>query len=86
MNTHATERRYPAAQPSNLQHIDLTRRLPSLKASLTPDTDHPAARLRTHPVPIPPPQPPSSFLPALLTALLILAAIATLILAHFPEP
>jgi hypothetical protein len=84
MNTHATERRYPAAQRNEHQHIDLTRRLPSLKSSLTPDTDHPAARLRTQPIPIPQ-QPPSNFLPALLTTLLLLAAIAALILAHFPS-
>ena len=36
-----TEQRYPASQPSAYAHIDLTRRLPSLRASLTPDTPEP---------------------------------------------
>jgi hypothetical protein len=36
MNRHTTERLYPGQQPSALQHIDLTRHLPSLKSSLSP--------------------------------------------------
>jgi hypothetical protein len=36
MNRHTTERLYPSQQPSALQHIDLTRHLPSLKSSLSP--------------------------------------------------
>ncbi len=83
MNTNATEHRYPASQRNGLEHIDLTRRLTSLKSSLTPDADSPAARLRMHPIPIPD-DPPSAFLPAFLTVLLILAAITALIFAHFP--
>lgn len=84
MNTRTTEHRYPASHRDGQEHIDLTRRLPSLKASLTPDAHSPTTRLRTHPIPISK-KPSNTFLPALLTTLLILAAIAVLVFAHFPS-
>jgi hypothetical protein len=83
MNTRPTEHRYPASRRDGLEHIDLTRRLPSLKASLTPDQHTPAARPRLYP--IQQNHPHNTFVPALLAWLLILAAIATLVFAHFPS-
>lgn len=83
MNTRTTEHRYPAHRRDGLEHIDLTRRLPSLKASLTPDEHAPAARPRLYPVQQQLQRSP--FLPALLTWLLILAAIAALVFAPFPS-
>jgi hypothetical protein len=80
MNSRPTEHRYPASRRDGLEHIDLTRRLPSLKSSLVPDDHAPAARPRLYPVQQN--NPPSTFVPALLTALLILAAIAVLVFAH----
>ena len=83
MNSRPTEHRYPASRRDGLEHIDLTRRLPSLKSSLVPDAHAPAARPRLYPVQHD--HPPSTFVPALLTTLLILAAIAVLVFAHSPQ-
>jgi hypothetical protein len=80
MNSRPTEHRYPASRRDGLEHIDLTRRLPSLKSSLVPDDHAPTARPPLYPVQQN--HPHNTFVPALLTALLILAAIATLIYAH----
>lgn len=91
MNQRPTERIFPgSSNHGEMRHIDLTRRLPSLKSSLTPTGDDDIhARLRRDPIPLPVYFPParsgsSTFVPALLTFLLILAAIIVLVLAHFP--